>query len=224
MSTGPSAVSHCCYGVIRSRTIHMEISTPKTKVMVLGDPAPPLFICNGHPIERVQSLCYLGLYFHESVSVAHLIKPLKAKTAGSWAMVQQKHAQFQCEDTVNLKLRLFQAILVPTVHYGCAVWGMHSPSVALTNSAHSELQRVYERYLRIICGLQPSTPPAFLFAELNVLHLKVCWWRQSLKFWNKLARLLMGHKTILLDNLQDSVRFRVRNFSRSVTLYRLCWA
>ena len=72
----------------------MEISTPKTKVMVLGDPAPPLFICNGHPIERVQSFCYLGLHFHESGSVAHLIKPLKAKTAGSWAMVQQKHAQF----------------------------------------------------------------------------------------------------------------------------------
>ena len=44
------------------------------------------------------------------------------------------------------------------------------------------------------------------------------WWRQSLRFWNKLARAPHGSfhtKTVLLDNLQDSVRFRVRNFSRS---------
>ena len=49
---------------------------------------------------------------------------------------------------------------------------------------------------------------------------KVCWWRQSLRFWNELARAPHGsfHKTVLLDNLQDSVRFRVRNFSRSVSI------
>ena len=139
-------------------------------------------------LSAMATLCYLGLHFHESDSVAHLTKPLKAKTAGSRAMVQQKHAQFQCGDTVNLKLSLLQALLMPTVHCGCAVWGMYSPSIALANSARSELQRVYERYLRIICGLQPSTPSAILFAELNPLPLKVYWWRQSFKFWNKLAR------------------------------------
>ena len=65
-----------------------------------------------------------------------------------------------------------------------------------------------------------STPSAILLAELNLLPLKVDWWRQSPKFYNRLARAPHGsfHKTILLDNLQDSERFRVRNFSRSVSI------
>ncbi len=33
------------------------------------------------------------------------------KAAASWAIVQQKHAQLQCNDTVYLNFRLFQSIL-----------------------------------------------------------------------------------------------------------------
>ena len=59
-----------------------------------------------------------------------------------------------------------------------------------------------------------------LLSELNLLPLKVFWWRQCLRFWNKLvaAPLDSFHRTVLLDNLQDAVRFRVRNFSSSVAV------
>ena len=60
----------------------------------------------------------------------------------------------------------------------------------------------------------------YLLSELNLLPSKVFWWQQCLRFWNKIvaAPLDSFHRTVLLDNLQDAVRFRIRNFSSSVAV------
>jgi hypothetical protein len=91
-------------------TLHMEISVTKTKVMVVSkpsarSPAPPtpIFTCNGLPVGRVDTFKYLGLHFHASGDISHIITPLKAKAAGSWAVVQQRHSQLQCGNAVNLE-------------------------------------------------------------------------------------------------------------------------
>ena len=78
--------------------------------MVLGDHAPPSFMCNGQVVEQVPSFKYLGLHFHESGLVSLLMTALKAKMAASWAVMQRKHALLKCGDTVNLKLKLLQTI------------------------------------------------------------------------------------------------------------------
>ena len=72
-------------------TLQMEtiISVPKTKVMVVSTvPAPVVtFTCNGNPVEQVATFKYLGLRFHQSGSIAHLVMPIKSKAGGSWAAV-----------------------------------------------------------------------------------------------------------------------------------------
>jgi len=99
-------VSYCA-------TLHIKISVAKTKGMVVSKslarsptPAAIVFTCNGLPVERVDTFKYLGLHFHASGDISHLITPFKAKAAGSWAVVQQRHSQLQCGNTVNLKLFL----------------------------------------------------------------------------------------------------------------------
>ncbi|DBA75844.1 TPA: hypothetical protein ACH3X1_010246 [Trebouxia sp. C0004] len=86
------------------------------------------------------------------------------------------------EQAYALHLRLLQAVLVPALQYGCQVWGMHSPRVAAANRARLDLQRLYDYYLRTICGLLPSTPHRMLFAELGLLPLQLLWWQQTLRF------------------------------------------
>ena len=102
-------------------------------------------------------------------------------------MVQQKHAQFQCGDTVVLKLRLFQTILVPTVHYGCAA--AHGACIARwllwptlpVHNCNVFMKGTLGSYVG--CNLVP--PLLFLLAELNLTcEIFVYWWRQSLKLWN----------------------------------------
>ncbi len=83
---------------------------------------------------------------------------------------------------------------------------MHSPRVAAANRARLDLQRLYDYYLRTICGLLPSTPRRMLLVELGLLPLQVLWWRQTLRFWNGLAALPLGsfYHTVCLTNLTDA--------------------
>jgi len=145
--------------------------------------------------------------------------PLKAKVAGSWAVVQQRHSQLQCGNTVNLKNFLLQSIVVPSLHYGCELWGMHTPR-GEAQKARVALQSIYNRYLRHICEVKYATPSAMLLEELGLSPLQVFWWRQTLEFWNKIASSPVGSlfHTILLDNLDDAfyVRNGAKNFSGSI--------
>ncbi len=109
---------------------------------------------------------------------------LKAKAAGSWAVVQQRHSQLQCGNTVNLKVFLLQGILVPSLHYGCALWGMHSarhrkhgllynPSVTDTLGTFAESSMLH----RVLCcsGIMVVIAAGFLVAtDSGVLHQNSC--------------------------------------------------
>ena len=197
-------------------TLHMEISVPKTKVMVVSAAPTPsqAFTCNGNPIEQVVTFKYLGLHFHQSGSLAHLITPIKSRAGGSWAAVQRRHSLLQCGNTVKLHLHLLQAILVPAMQYGCQIWGMHSPRVAMANAARSRLQGPY----RTTCRLIPSTASKLLLTELGLLPLRVFWWRQTLHFWNSLATLPVGslYHTVCLDNLTDAFQGGACNMASSL--------
>ena len=159
------------------------------------------FPCNGNPVEQVATFIYLGLHFHESGALEHLINPIKSKAGGSRAAVQRRHSLLQGGNTANLQLHLLQAVLLPVLQYGCQVRGMHSPHVAAANLARLDLQRLYDYYLSTICDLLPSTPRKMLLAELGLLPLQVFWWRQTLKFWNSLAVGSFYH-AVCLDNLK----------------------
>ena len=129
----------------------------KTKVMVVSKPSvksPPfvasVFTCNGLPVEHVDTFKYLGLHFHTSGAISHLIAPMKAKAARSRGLVQQRHSQLRCGNTVNLMLSLLQSILVPALHNGCEIWGVHTPTseAKLFFAARAALQSIYDSFLR----------------------------------------------------------------------------
>ena len=201
-------------------TLHMEISVPKTKVMIVSAaPAPPqTFSCNGSPVEQVTTFKYLGLHFHQSGSIARLVEPIKSRAGGSWAVVQRRHSLLQCGNTVNLHLYLLQTTLVPVLQYGCEIWGMHSPRVVAANGARDALQRLYDYYLRTVCRLSPSTPRNLLLMELGILPLQVFWWRQAMQFWNSLAALPVGslYHTVCLDSLTDAFQGGACNMASSL--------
>lgn len=92
--------------------LHTQVSTEKTKVMIIGSDTAESFTCNGQPLEQVIKFKYLGLHFHQSGHISYLITPMIDKVKGARAAVQRKHAQLQCGDTVTLKFCLLQSIVV----------------------------------------------------------------------------------------------------------------
>ena len=104
------------------------------------------------------------------------------KATAAWAVIQNKHAQLPVGDIVNLNFQLFQSILVLTFHYGCEVWGMHSPTSTDAKQAHTQLEQKYMIYLKRIGGVQSTTSNAVILAETNMKNLKCFWWKQSIQF------------------------------------------
>ena len=98
-------------------------------------------------------------------------------------------------------LSLLQSILVPALHYGCEIWGMHTPT-GEAKAARAALQSIYDRLLRRICGVR-HMPSAMLLGELALSPLQVFWWQQTLEFWNMIAANPVGSlfHTILLGNM-----------------------
>ena len=213
-----NAMTHYC------EALHMQISAAKTKVMVLGGERGHTFTYTDHihhqssVLEQVSSFKYLGLNFEESCRIHHMIKPALDKAIAAWAIVQNKHANLHLGDTVNLKFHLFRSILIPTFHYGCEVWGMHSPRDPAAKQARCHLEQKYMFFLKRICGLQSTTANAVIHAETNMSSLESFWWKQSIQFWNLLASApeRSFHRSVLLDNLADSRR-GIPHFSYSVS-------
>lgn len=91
--------------------------------------------------------------------------PLLCEGKGSWFL--------RCDSTVDLKLFLPQSIVVPSLHYGCEFWRMHSPRGAAKKS-QTALQPIYDTYPRHINGGNYTTPSAMLLQGLLLLPLHVC--------------------------------------------------
>ena len=65
-------------------------------------------------------------------------------------------------------LSLVQSILVPAWHYCCQLWAMHK-STGEAKAACADLQCIYDRFLRRVCGVKHA-PKAVLLEELASLH------------------------------------------------------
>ena len=167
----------------------------------------------------MESFKYLGLPFSQSGHISHLITPKLNKAAASWAIVQQKHAQLPCSDTVCLKFRLFQSILCPAFHYGGPVWGMRTPTDSAANNIRKQLEQKHMLYLERLYGVPSTTSHAVILAELNMHSLKHFRWQQTIAFWNALASAPASylHRLVLIDNLQDAPLHSVHNSSWSVS-------
>jgi hypothetical protein len=121
------------------------------------------------------------------------------------------------EDSVNLKLILFDNIMPATLCYGCEVWGLHGIT-AKANKARSEVSARYNMRIRQICGIRNSIAANVYLHELDVKPLEHRWWQQTLGFWARIQAAPHGnfYKQLLLDNLNDALVHKIRNFSWSV--------
>ncbi len=127
-----------------------------------------------------------------------------------------------------VKLHILQGILVPSLHYRCALSGMHSPN-GTAQRARTAVQSICDRYLRHICRVKYATSSAMLLRELWLSLLQGFWWRQTLEFCIKLAAIPVGSHfhTILLDHVDDAFsvgEWRQELFWLHSYLFAIYWA
>ena len=122
--------------------------------------------------------------FHEDGKIRHAVQARFSKACASVGSIFSRYSQLQCANSVQLLVRLQQAILQPCASYGCEVWAPADASIVPLR----DLQSLQHTFLRRACRVKSSIPIEVVFQELFVTPWHDVWWRQVLSFWNAMAQ------------------------------------
>ena len=164
----------------------LTISIPKTEIVVFGGGHHDcVWKVAGQHLKRSKSFTYLGMLFHEDSKIRHAVQARFTKACASVGSIFSRYSQLQCANSVQLLVRLQQAILQPCASYGCEVWAPADAAIVPLR----DLQSLQHTFLRRACRVKSSIPIEVVFQELSVTPWHDFWWRQVLTLqWRKLIQ------------------------------------
>ena len=163
-------------------SVGLTISVTKTEVVVFhGAGIQDSWSSHGLALPRPSSFNYLGLGFHESVSLGPIMRQLHSASQSARAKLQANYGRLGCMTSVPMLLRLSSTLVAPAVSYGCEVWG--SQLQGRLDAVAKKLQGVQSAFLPNVCDRLPVGIP--MPAILNEVAQDPCtlsWWVQLLCF------------------------------------------
>ncbi len=145
------------------------------------------------------------LIFDQSGDMGPAFERLLQNGNGAKATLIAKFKRLHCNQSFPMMRRLFDAVVKPTVSYGCEVWGtLCSGSLQPGLKGMAGLQIAF---FRQILKLRKSISPHVIFAELAEAPWQRTWWSQVLRFMHRLDSMDEGslHPDILSDNIHDAL-------------------
>ena len=193
----------------------MQISSEKTKVLVLGSsvPGPLQWHCDGSPLQWVDKLDYLGM----STAACGMHQTLRSCTKLCGLHGRCCYATFeklQCSTSGWLLLCVYDVCVPPTASYACELCALHAMS-AEHRKGRNSMASAHIKILKQIAGVRTVVPAAVLFRDLGVRPLPHIWWQRMVKFWICLAELPASsvHGQACLDDCWDAVVGHVKNWA-----------
>ena len=143
----------------------LTISIPKTEVVVYGGGHHDcVWKVAGQHLKRSQDFMYLGMLFHEDSKITHAVQARFNKACASVGSIFSRYSNLQCANSVQLLVRLQQAILQPCASYGREIWTPADAAVVPLRG----LQSLQHSFLRRACRVKSSIPIEVVFQELSV--------------------------------------------------------
>ena len=179
----------------------LTISVLKTEVVVFGGGHQQCqWHVGGHRLKRSESFIYLGMLFHEDRHIKHAVQHRLARGYAAQGSIFSRYAGLGCANSVQLLVRLQQAILQPCASYACEVWAPASACIG----PFRNLQQLQRAFLRRACRVKTSVPVDIIFQELQQMRWHDFWWRRVSSFWSALVEADTGslHSIIFHDAIQ----------------------
>ncbi len=170
----------------------MTVNVEKTKVVVFPassrsrEGQAPRFTYQGERLATAPSFRYLGVEVHRQ----QVFGPVACAELGR-AGLRALHAMRRKLSQIGtssfwLQRRLFQALVLPVVSYGCEVW---APQF-LRGGGENACERLQRSFLRHAMGRLPQgTPASVVLAEAGFYPLAIHWGKLVTRFWNRLVGL-----------------------------------
>ena len=157
----------------------LQINSTKTKVMVFSRGKiknKPVIYYGDQTLEVVFNYTYLGIVFNYNGSFNLAIKRLY--DIGCRAMFEiLKKGRIMCLD-IDTQLRLFDAMVIPIILYGCEIWGFSNLNL---------IEKLHLKFCKIILKVKRCTSSNMVYGELGRLPLSCIVKSRAVTFWNKIV-------------------------------------
>ena len=140
------------------------------------------------------------MLFHEDRHIKHAVQHRLARGYAAQGSIFSRYAGLGCANSVQLLVRLQQAILRPCASYACEVWAPASACIG----PFRNLQQLQRAFLCRACRVKKSFPVDIIFKELQQMRWHDFWWRRVSSFWSALVEADTGslHSIIFHDAIQ----------------------
>ena len=95
----------------------------------------------------------------------------------------------------DLQLELFDSLIMPTLLYGCEIWGFENITM---------IEKINLKYLKYILGLKQTTPTCIVLGETGKYPLKISIKCRMISYWSK----LLCQKESKLSNIMYKVIYQ----------------
>ncbi len=220
---------------------HLDMTFDKSNVVVLNasfqSPSERQFIFTfrGQPVARATEYVFLGLMTKAGRSLyTGMVKHAANRGYAAIAAIHKRVHQLGLKPNADIMLRLFEAVVMPNLTFGCEVWGpwiLHCRAApagqewwqSFTAHATSNLvEQVRLSFARTLLALKSSTPVWTLFRELGWYPIQIFVVQQLVRFMNKLwdmpdstlARRALHESwnAYLLDDCRDNWAAKLHTF------------
>ena len=185
-------------------SLGLTISPSKAEVVVFNGSSSDTWHVGQHTLPWSASFKYLGVVFHESGGMTEALARLLQNGKGAAARLSAKHKALMCDVPFPMMRRLFDAVVRPTVSYGCEVWAP-ACSLALVPQLR-DMQDIQLSFFRYLCQLRRSVTPHIIYREFAERPWLDSWRSMVLGFIRRSSLLPEGslHLDILRDNTADA--------------------
>jgi hypothetical protein len=226
----------------------MDMTFDKTAVVVLNASYQSsgerqfVFTFRGQPVARAAEYVFLGLMTKTCKSLyTGMVKHATNRGYAAIAAIHKRVHQLGLAPNARVMLRLFEAVVMPNLTFGCEVWGpwiLHCKPVhegqewwqSFKENATSNLvEQVRLSFARTLLALKSSTPVWTLFRELGWYPVQVFVMQQLIRFMNRLwempdstlARRALHESwtAYLLDGCQDNWAARLHTFLQAAGVH-----
>jgi hypothetical protein len=206
----------------------MTISTSKSEVVVFNSQwraAQQVVACvQGKRLPVSKAFKYLGVWFHHSTGVAHHVPRAAGRGKAAIAGLQRRLSELDVGSNVYLSLHLYQAIVVPSLLYGCEAWG--AALLGCTDAAVSDMlpELVHRNFVKFTLKMRSKTKAWVAYREAGMYPLQHTCLNRMLTFLDSVLDMDDGElaKVAMLDCIAQANAGRQNWFSAVTKLLAHC--
>jgi hypothetical protein len=159
-------------------TYKLEVNKSKTKIVVFSRGKirkVPLFKYGGDVLEVVEDYTYLGIIFNFNGNFNKAVTKLCEQASRAMYSILNKAGKLCLP--IDIKIQLFQSVVMPILLYGVEVWGFQHLD---------KVEKVYLKFLKMLLKVNKSTASNMVYGELGVYPLQVYARSRIVNYWGRL--------------------------------------